>query len=135
MSRFGYAELLPEEDPRVVAGPAGQLADHLVALSPIESGSLIAVRVEVHLVAAAAHGFSLGRGQDARAEPAPAQILADPERLHESGSAEGPPVHAGDDLPARVADADREPAAVVVHAAGRRGGQPSPSPRPSCPSP
>src|SRR5207253_990126 len=67
------AEHLAEEDPDVGAGPAWKLADHVVAVAPVERRCLIAVGVQMHLVAAAAHRLRFGRGQQPRAQTAAAR--------------------------------------------------------------
>src|SRR5439155_10700266 len=113
-------EALAEEDPDVfVAGPAGQLADRLVAETAVERRRLIAVRVEVHLMAAAAYCLGLGRGDQARAEPVPSKRAVDPDRLHEPRAAPGPPVQARNDRSLVVAHENGERAPVVD--TGRRG--------------
>src|SRR5206468_2575909 len=106
-------EALAEEDPDVfVAGPAGQLADRLVAETAVERRRLIAVRVEVHLMAAAAYCLGLGRGDQARAEPVPSKRAVDPDRLHEPRAAPGPPVQARNDRSLVVAHENGERAPV-----------------------
>src|SRR6266850_6507972 len=114
------AESLAEEDPNVVAaGPAGQLADRLVTEPPVERGRLIAVRVEVHLMAAAAPRLRFGRGDQARAEPKAPKLPVDPDGLHESGPTPGPPVETRHDRLVAVAHEDGERAPVVDAARGR----------------
>jgi len=77
------------------------------------------VGVEVHLVAAAAHSLRFGRDEEARAETVPTEILADPDRLHKSGSTPGPAVQTRRDRPVGLAHEDRQRATVVDTARGR----------------
>src|SRR5207245_2386690 len=112
------AEHLAEEDPDVGAGPTRELADHVVAVAPVERGRLIAVRVEVHLVAAAAQRFGFGAGEQARPETVPAKLLVDPDRLDEAGPAPRPAMQAGHHGALSVAHEDRERAPVVDAARG-----------------
>ena len=105
-------------DPYVGAGPARKLADHVVAVAPVERRRLIAVRVQVHLVAAAAHRFRFGRGQQPRAKTVPAKLLVDPDRLDEAGPAPRPAMQAGHHGALSIAHEDRERAPVVDAARG-----------------
>src|SRR5262245_35088896 len=97
-SQVSWAKGLAEEDAGRVARPAGDLADDLVALSPVEVWSLVLVSVELHLGASAPRDLPLGRGEQPRADPAAAEILADPERLDEAGAAPRPAMEPGFEL-------------------------------------
>src|SRR6185369_16638551 len=74
-------ETLAEEDPDVVAGPAREGTDHFVAELLVERRCLIAMGVEMHLMAAAAPGLGFSGAEQARAQAVTATGLVDPYRL------------------------------------------------------
>src|SRR5687768_15613112 len=76
--RSEIGQRLPEEDAGRLTGPPGQLADHLVPAVAVEVRRLVAVGVQVHLAAAPARSFGLGRRQEPGTESLAAQVVPDP---------------------------------------------------------
>src|SRR6185436_8518633 len=95
------------------AGPAREGTDHFVAELLVERRCLIAMGVEMHLMAAAAPGLGFSGAEQARAQAVTATGLVDPYRLHESGPTPRPAVHARHDRAVAIAHEDRQRTAVV----------------------
>ena len=75
----------------VSARVGGRAAAFPVTAVGVETRRLEGVGTQSHLIAAAAPGFALGRGQQPGAQARPAMIITHPEEFYVAASAPGPP--------------------------------------------